>query len=313
MPVYNSRKTVGQAMDSILKQTFKDFEFLIIDDGSTDGSPDIIDLYKDPRIRKIYLDKNSGICTALNIGLLNSRGQYIARMDADDISLPDRLLKQVRFMDADDRLIACGSLAIDSQGKRLGLPIPADYLKAHLLLDCPFIHPSMIFRSELLRANKFFYSDRYIHIEDYELWVRISKNFPMANIPEVLLEYRGSDSQVSTKHRILQKVNAIKLKEDLLSAILNRPLGPFERQIMGLEQNENAIPASVFFLFCKQLFLNNQDYSTEGLRFVAKELYKRNYYFLRFRPSDLYSIVNNKFLSLRQRIRVIFNLISSLT
>jgi len=109
MPVYNGEKYLNEAIDSILGQTFKDFKFLIINDGSTDGTADILKSYKDSRIKVTNNEKNIGLTKSLNKGLKMAKSEYIARMDADDISLPTRLQKQVEFMDSHPKVGVCGT------------------------------------------------------------------------------------------------------------------------------------------------------------------------------------------------------------
>jgi glycosyltransferase involved in cell wall biosynthesis len=111
MPVYNGKEYLALAVESILRQTFADFEFIIINDGSTDNSADIAASYEDPRIKLLHNDKNLGLIPSFNRGLENSRGEYIARMDADDIAFPDRFKKQVAFLDDHPDIALCGSWA----------------------------------------------------------------------------------------------------------------------------------------------------------------------------------------------------------
>src|SRR5258707_849690 len=116
MSVYNGEKYLGEAVDSILAQTFTDFEFIIIDDGSEDRSPELIEAYVDSRISFLRNEKNVGLTRSLNKGLQVASGEYIARMDCDDVSLPDRFAKQVAFMDANSGVGACGTWALDIDG-----------------------------------------------------------------------------------------------------------------------------------------------------------------------------------------------------
>jgi glycosyltransferase involved in cell wall biosynthesis len=196
MPVYNGEKYLREAMDSILGQTFTDFEFIIINDGSTDQSAEIISLYTDRRIILIHNDQNLGITASLNRGLDVARGEYLARMDCDDISLPERLAKQVMFMDANPAVGACGTWALDIDpvgniiGKwetLVGEQLDNFYWRTSL------IHPAAMFRFTEFGELRY---DRAA-AEDYDLWFRIRAKRKLDNLPEYLLLYRVHDESIS--------------------------------------------------------------------------------------------------------------------
>lgn len=199
MPVYNGETYLGEAIKSILNQTFTDFEFLIINDGSSDESLKIINSYKDKRIRLISNDKNVGLVNTLNKGIALSCGQYIARMDCDDISLPERLAKQVAYMDSQPEVCVCGTW-IRTIGEIYGdvwdYPSDDSAIRCSLLFGSVIAHPSVIIRKGGLEKYQLFYDARYTHAEDYELWVRCSKYMLLANIPEVLVLYRMHKQQI---------------------------------------------------------------------------------------------------------------------
>ncbi len=202
MPVYNGEKYLRRAIKSILNQSFADFEFLIIDDASTDKSRDIIQSYKDPRIRFIRNNTNLKIVLTLNKALDLAQGEYIARMDCDDISLADRLAKQVAFMDSHPEIGVCGTwVKIFKYGVRKVWRYPTEpgIIKSLLLFQCPLAHPTVMLRKKILN-KKLYYNPLYIYAEDYEFWTRLSKYTSIANIGEVLLEYRRHPNQVSLRH-----------------------------------------------------------------------------------------------------------------
>lgn len=211
MPVFNGEKYLAQAINSILKQSFDNFEFLIIDGGSTDNSIGIIESFNDSRIKLIHQGKNEpGFASALNMGLDMAKGKYIARMDCDDISHPRRLEKQVDFMELNPQIGISGTW-IKIFGERKGLeiyPLTNQEIQAKLFFSCPLAHPSVIFRTSLLRKNDLYYDLEFDKIcEDYEFWIRCSNFFPLANIPEFLLFYRFlstslSHSNIGKKRRI---------------------------------------------------------------------------------------------------------------
>jgi len=201
MAVHNGEKYLRQAIDSMLSQTFKDFEFVIIDDGSTDNSVDIINSYGDPRIRLISSSENLGLTRSLNLGLDAALGVYIARMDSDDVSLPERLQKQVAYMDEHPEIIASGTWAhdIDDEGRILGnrsLPIGKRMLYGYWW-PCPIIHPSAIIRKSLLKDRRYDSGIRYA--QDYELWLRLRKEHVLGNLAEFLMLYRVHKGSISIK------------------------------------------------------------------------------------------------------------------
>jgi glycosyltransferase involved in cell wall biosynthesis len=216
MPVLNGEKHLREAMESVLKQTFTDFEFIIINDGSTDTTAEIIKAYNDPRI--VYIDNgaNLGLAKSFNIGIQAARGIYIARMDADDISIKDRFARQVRYLEMHPDVGVLGSAAIriDLSGKKLGkISRPTNHLdiKWRSLFSTPLIHPTVIARSEVLKNNPF---DETLHnSEDYELWSRLlfTTDTRFANLPEPLLLYReaGFTQNLDKSRRAVSAGNTI--------------------------------------------------------------------------------------------------------
>lgn len=216
MSVYNGEKYLCEAIESILNQTFGDFEFIIINDGSTDMTARILNSYqqKDRRIRVIH-KTNSGIVDSLNKGLQLCRGTYIARMDADDISLPQRLEKQFLFMESHANIGICGTWVRTFGGKHeciFEYPLNDATLRCLLLFTNTFAHPTVMIRKDFLSSFSLSYSSDYPHAEDYELWVRCSRHFAMANIPEMLLLYRLHDQSVSSFHRETQLDSTQKIR-----------------------------------------------------------------------------------------------------
>ena len=226
MPVYNAGQYLAQAIDSILSQTFKDWELILINDGSTDNSDAIIGRYDDERIYYLKNETNLGLIKTLNKGIDYCHGEYIARMDADDISHPDRFRQQVRFLDKHPAYAICGTdaIVIDNAGNRIGKIrnlTDNDYLQVNLLFSPPFIHPSVMIRSEILHHNR--YDERYKHVEDYELWTRIAKLGKVANISKDLLKYRWHDSNVSVVNNEVQEELKDKVIVNQLEAIGIQP------------------------------------------------------------------------------------------
>lgn len=220
MPVYNGEKYLAEAIQSVLNQTCKDFEFIIIDDGSTDNTEKIINSFDDSRIILVKL-KHEGIVNALNKGIEISTGEYIIRADADDISELNRFEKLVNYMDSNLEVGVCGSWAskIYEDGKEIGEmvypPQGNKQIKKYCLFHNPFIHPSVIFRKdEVTKVGSY---RNFKHNEDYELWTRVLRKKSGHNIPEFLLKYRIHSSQITKKNNF--KMRLIGMYVRILSLI----------------------------------------------------------------------------------------------
>ncbi|HBA86070.1 MAG TPA: hypothetical protein DCZ95_18450 [Verrucomicrobia bacterium] len=193
MPVYNGAEHVREAMDSVLRQTFDDFEFLIIDDASSDATPEILQQCGDPRIRVIRNKERLRLANALNLGLDEARGELVARMDADDRCQPRRLEKQVLHLEQNPSLGVCGSWIRKFGAENFvdnNYPVGASRVKAFALFNTPFAHPSVMVRRSLLAKHGLRFDVSYYPTEDYELWSRALECFDGDNVPEVLLDYR---------------------------------------------------------------------------------------------------------------------------
>lgn len=200
MPVYNGEKYLRSAIESILDQDLKDFEFIIINDGSTDRSLEIIRSYTDPRIRLVQNEKNIGLVNTLNKGIELALGEYIVRMDCDDLSMKNRLSAQVSFMDNNKTIGVSGSyyyLLLDGKKALTDFPLKEEEMKCFMIFNCPIAHPTAIIRNSLLKEENLRYRPEYAHSEDFDLWSRISEKYELANISEVLLNYRVHANQIT--------------------------------------------------------------------------------------------------------------------
>jgi glycosyltransferase involved in cell wall biosynthesis len=204
MSVFNGDKYLRDAVDSILTQKFSDFEFIIVDDGSTDGSPQILQDYarKDSRI-KLLSGPNKGLTRSLNQGLAEARGQFIARMDSDDISLPQRIEKQVEYLRDHPQTVLVGSSVefIDPDGYPIntkpGMLLTHEQIDADLLKKgWPVVHPAVMIRRDALTKIGG-YSEKYVTNQDHDLFLRLAEIGQLANLPEVLLKYRQHFASVS--------------------------------------------------------------------------------------------------------------------
>lgn len=218
MPVYNCELYIKEAVDSILNQTFSDFEFIIIDDASTDSTISILETYNDSRIQLIKKPQNSGYTNSLNFGLSIAKGEYIARMDGDDISLPERFAKQVVFLDANPEIILCGtSFKIIGKDQIITVAEHHEDIKLAMLRDCCIGHPTVMMRKVYFDKFSLSYDVTKEPAEDYDLWTRLLIIGKLHNLQEVLLHYRLHDLQVSRK-RNEQQINIAKeIKVNLLN------------------------------------------------------------------------------------------------
>jgi glycosyltransferase involved in cell wall biosynthesis len=222
MPVYNGERDLRSAIDSVLAQTFGDFEFLIVDDGSSDGSLAIVSGYRDPRIRVLPLER-SGFAAALDRGLDEARGEFVARMDADDVCLPDRLALQVAFMDAHPQIGISGTdvrtLTPGTPSRRWTFPTDPAVIRAGLLFEPGLAHPTVISRRAWLDRHGLRYDASYPRVEDWDFWRRAAEHFDLGNLPRVLLEYRVHESRMSSRHGDEQRREGRRIQGELLERL----------------------------------------------------------------------------------------------
>jgi len=255
LPVYNAQKYLVEAIESILNQTYKNFELIIINDGSTDDSYTIINKYTKYDNRIVFINRaNKGLVYSLNEGIKASKGKYIARMDADDISLSERFRKQVSYMEKEN-LDICGShyLLIKENGDINGLnltPLTHEMCVISLASKVPFAHPNVMIKKEFLDANNICYGQsKYKIAEDFDLWIRMyEKGALFGNLNEILFKYRILNNSLS-------KVNSISLAKDTKSMLNN-----------FLECNKNKLIR----------ILNNlpKDLNTEENALIVRTIYK---------------------------------------
>lgn len=253
MPAYNAEKYIAQAIESILGQTFGDFEFIIINDCSKDRTEEIILSYHDPRIVYLKNEQNLGVAVTLNKGLAAATGKYIARMDADDISLPERLEKQVAYLEANEDIAVLGTnvesfneFGTISTGWSATDP---EQMKVDLLFACGLAHPSVMMRTEAIRELGG-YDPEFNGLEDYELWCRVLEKHSITTMPDVLLRYRIHGSQVTQNPsaRYLEFLRKLKTRQI--------------RQL-GIEPNEE------FFAYCQGGKLESPEKIQELDKFFA--------------------------------------------
>ncbi len=230
MSTYNtSEEYLREAIDSVLNQTYSNFEFIIVDDCSTDNSIEIIESFDDPRIILVKNETNMGITKSLNKALHIAKGEYIARMDADDISLPNRFEKQVSYLSEHPLVIVCGSgVEFFGEGARKHsqkfrrTPLPDnETLRIHLLFGNNFniVHPTAMFKHQALLNANITYNENYIYAQDYRMWVECSKFGELKNLDEILLKYRVHNNAVSVSKQNIQEECAKNIMAEQLSLI----------------------------------------------------------------------------------------------
>lgn len=222
MAVRDGARYLDEALRSMTGQSFADWEFIVIDDGSTDKTAAILERHQraDARIRACA-QPPQGLAESLNLGLRMARGTYVARMDADDVSLPDRLAVQVALMDARPEVGICGSwIETFGMGPAAVHRYPVDdaSIRSWMLFESVLAHPSVMIRRDFLERHGLAYDRTMLHAEDYDLWVRASRHAQLANAPQVLLRYRLHPEQVARKHdaekrRTARRIRARQLAE----------------------------------------------------------------------------------------------------
>ncbi len=222
MPVYNSAPFLKEAIESILTQSFIDFEFVILNDGSTDNSKEIVLSYNDLRI--IFYDGkvNVGLANIRNKGIDISKGKYLAIMDSDDIATPDRLQKQFNYLENNKNIAVCGGFFTTFGNENSVLNFnwvtqtDPEMVKINLLFDGAICQPTVMIRSNILKETGLKYESHFDPAEDYKLWVSLSKNNLVANIPDLVLKYRLSDKQISNTKNQIQRARKFEvIKEQL--------------------------------------------------------------------------------------------------
>ncbi len=273
LPVYNCELYVEEAISSVLNQTFTDFELIVIDDCSTDYTVSIIKAFSDNRIRLIEKQVNSGLINSLNLGISIAKGEYIARMDGDDICLPERFAKQVAFLDNNPNIILCGTAykTFGAIEKEIRHPLSHEKIAAQLCIHSTFGHPTIMGKRAIFEQHN--YSDDFKNVEDYELWSRIVFEGEVANLDEVLLFYRVHENQVSTLHNSVQQLRSIDIRLSLFKKSGYDSMlfsDAFVKKMLYLGTYFTVAEFSLFLKWLKEIYTVNK--STKA--FSSSELEK---------------------------------------
>ncbi len=236
MSVHNGQDFLREAIESILNQTYRDFEFIVVDDASTDNSLNILKSFSDPRLKILEVEKNIGLVDALNLALKQAKGKYVARMDADDVSYPDRFAQQVARMVDEPNLVLLGTSydCIDVSGcilRNHALKTDNDNLQKELIKEGnQFGHPTVMMRSQTVKSIGGYRKLAGPYSQDYDLWLRLSEIGKIANLSNSLLAYRIHDKQLSVN----------KLFKQRLAAEIYKVLAT-QRRLEGFEKYNTAV------------------------------------------------------------------------
>lgn len=320
LPVYNAEHYLKDAIDSIIGQTYKNLEIIIINDGSSDGSDKIIRSYSDKRIRYVCNYPNKGLIDTLNIGFSLASGVYIARMDADDIALPVRIERQVECLNAHSDITVLGSAyAILGTDRVVRNSESNEEIKSRFLYHNPIGHPTVMLRKSFFEEKGLRYDKNYPSAEDYELWVNASLHgAKFLNISDVLLKYRLHNNQISAVKRSEQECTEIEIKSKYIISLFNHQFTPqqlailFNRNIqcdiidilkttelvLHLAKVTGAIRLEYVKEDLKKIVLNKTLKENFKLSRLIRSLYNKNFYLFFSLKEALYLFKKSIFRSI---------------
>ncbi len=261
MPVYKTAPYLREAMDSILSQTFSDFELIVLNDCSPDNSEEILDTYEDPRIVRYKGERNVGLSNILNVGLGMARGKYIARMDSDDLSLPDRLRVQVDYLETHPEidLVSVGMQLFGAKEEVWVREENPEKVKIIALYHSPILHASSMWRRVRFEEYGLRFRQEMVPSEDYDLWTRaLVKGLKLVNLRKVLYKYRIHPAQATTRTDLTAEKDRI-VQLDYMRATLPSLS----------ERNREAFPNKVW-----PVFLANMKSGFFDSKLLAQRLYK---------------------------------------
>jgi glycosyltransferase involved in cell wall biosynthesis len=287
MAAYNSEHYISEAINSIINQTFKDFELIITNDCSTDNTANIISSYDDHRIKVLNNETNKGAPYSRNRAIMSAKGKYLAILDADDISLPDRLKEQVDYLEKHKEIDIAGSYVyqVNQNGlktRTIKAPIKDDQIKSSTFFRCSIVHSSAMIRYRFFIENNLFYDESYPSSQDYEMWSRAILSGKIHTLPKFLTLYRQSETQMSNKQSKTQQTQAERVYLTLLKRI---GLNGTEKEVRLHTILINQIPLSKnddiqdIYKWAINLFEKNLKTKLFNQRAFANELLLR---FLRF-------------------------------
>ena len=291
LPVFNAEKTIGESVQSILNQTWTDFELIIIDDGSFDNTAHVLDQFSDPRIRRIY-QQNVGLPITLNRSIKVARGKFLARQDADDISLPLRLEKQVHFLERHPEYGLIGTWTQILENELLSTrmhchPTSNGEIQIRLLFNNYFVHSSVMFRKSVIDITGG-YSEKPEDFppEDYELWLRMAHRCKVANLADPLIQYRELPNSISRSKLNLIHTRAQNMARLNLQRVLPNPMQWPQLELLIAILNNGKLPLTfkevrILFGVLRQIRMQYLSFYPEdgvgirvGFRYCCYSLFK---------------------------------------
>ncbi len=240
LPAYNAEAYLREAVQSVLDQSYSDFELIVLNDGSTDGTAEILESFNDPRLHVVH-QENLGLALTLNKGIALARGEFIARQDADDVALPERFERQVEYLDLHPScaLLGTGSMILEDRqltARRHKHPTNNGELQMRLLFDSFFVHSSVMLRRSALSRVGMYPTDPERHPpEDFDLWIRMAREFEVANLAEPLVMYRELPNSISRSKAELLNCRAVAISAENLGDLLEEPSSnPCIRDLIAL-------------------------------------------------------------------------------
>ena len=305
MGAFNAEKYLRESIDSVINQSYQNIELIIINDASNDKTASILTSYSDSRIKIINNKINIGLTKSLNIGLRNSLGEFIARQDADDISMPDRLEKQLNFLMDNQHCSIVGSqcILIDEASREIPFPTPLKPLsmggiKRYVAIDNPFLHSSVLFRKKVV-TNLGGYNESFRTSQDFELWSRLLRKNIGANMPNKLIKFRIHEGSVSSGlyQQIQEKSRAL-----LISKINNIMLGNVNTFMQNISMTQQ-------WLLCNEALFNSGNYNInkksfnlykKGLNILKKE--RHGEFFTKQDNSDIGRLISSKYILIGKKL-----------
>ncbi len=305
MPAFNAEKYIGEAIESVLTQTFVDFELIIVNDGSTDRTKEIILSYKDNRIRLINTT-NQGIAAALNKGLAIAKAKYIVRFDADDICYPERLEKQYNLIKIDPEIMLVGSAAdyVDEEGRFIFKGLPPAFKHEEILkiltTTCPFIHSSVLYNKEFIIENGGYNSHAH-SFEDHLLWTQVVPKAKSANVDESLIKVRLNKQSITIDEKWRTKQFRRIKKNALRTSRISATEGAVIKNIIK-NQEATGIKEGAYYAMIGKKYLWNNFQPERARSHIKKALafnpfYTTGYglYLVSFLPGKMISGIYKKF------------------
>ena len=297
MPVYNGEKYLEEAIDSILNQTFADFKLLVLNDNSSDSTPEILDTYqkKDNRVEIINKTKNEGPANLRNEGIERAHTEFIALMDADDIALPTRFEKQLAVFKNNPNIGVCGTWLtfFGDKQKLIKHSVNPEDLKVQFLSSCGIGNPTVMFRKSAIKDFKF--EHQYVPAEDYGLWSQVIQVTDFYNIPESLLNYRWHPNNISqTKEENLKKANVLIKKKQLLHFGINETNTNLDNYLYAVSLKRDLAPEQIISVIEASKDLKSRNSET---KYYNLEIFNKHIDTVIIRTIRNASSYNRKFFS----------------